>query len=132
MSHPPRRSLRLGLRFGCAALVALAALPVAAQAQTQLEMNQQAQADYTLADARLNAVYTRVMHDLAPSRRPLLIVAERDWITYRDAECAYQTFGSIGGSIHPLEVLTCRTELTRARAQTLARSDCRQGDPACQ
>lgn len=107
-------------------------LPGVAVAQTQMQMNQQASAEFRIAAARLDLVYARVLRDSDPHRQDLLRQAERDWVAYRDAECAYRTAGSEGGSIHPLEIISCRTELTRVRTRALERSDCKPGDPACQ
>ena len=41
-----------------------------------------------LQDARLNAVYKKVMADLNTRQRAKLLAAQRAWIAFRDAECA--------------------------------------------
>ena len=62
----------------------------------------------------------------------LLQTAQRAWIAFRDAECTYSTADSEGGSIHPMEVSQCLTELTEARTKQLTSgSNCREGDASC-
>ena len=64
--------------------------------------------------------------------RKLLQVAQRAWIAFRDAECAYTTAGSEGGSIHPMEVSQCLTDLTEQRTKQLTSSaNCQEGDASC-
>ncbi|MDD2876998.1 MAG: lysozyme inhibitor LprI family protein [Acidiphilium sp.] len=122
---------RGGLRF-CLILALLCGGMVAASAQTQAAMDRQATREFHAADHHLNLVYAQVIAGLDPHRQMLLRQAERDWVTFRDAECAFRTAGSEGGTIHPLLVTACRTQLTTARAEALAKSVCKAGDPTCQ
>ncbi len=88
---------------------------------SQLEMNECAAADHDKADAELTALYARF--------KPIpteLRTAERAWIAYRDAECAYESHESIGGSIHAMEVSMCETAMTRERI-TVLKSDLGDG-----
>jgi uncharacterized protein YecT (DUF1311 family) len=81
---------------------------------SQLEMNECAAADHDKADAELTALYAK-FKPVTPEMR----AAERAWIAYRDAECAYEGHESIGGSIHPMEVAMCQTARTRERIAVL-------------
>ena len=121
-----------------ACLVVLAAT-AAARAQecdrsddSQQMMNICAGEDYQAADARLNQAYQdQISSDDADGKR-LLQVAQRAWITFRDAECAHSTAASAGGSIHAMEVSQCLTRLTNDRIKQLAASaNCEEGDASC-
>ncbi len=81
---------------------------------SQLEMNECAAADHDKADAELTALYAK-FKPISPEMR----AAERAWIAYRDAECAYESHESVGGSIHSMEVSMCETAMTRERIAVL-------------
>jgi len=117
----------------------LAVLASAAQAQecdrnddSQQMMNICAGEDYQAADAKLNQAYKDLVGRNDDNSRKLLQVAQRAWIAFRDAECAYTTAGSEGGSIHPMEVSQCLTELTEQRTKQLTSgAKCQEGDASC-
>ena len=90
-------------------------------ASDQVSLNQCVGQDFKAADADLNAVYGQVAGRLsdAPDVKSLLTAAQRSWVAFRDAECAFRSSGSEGGSIHPMVVLGCRTTLTRKRVADL-------------
>ena len=73
-------------------------------ASDQVSLNQCAGQDFKAADADLNAVYGQVAGRLsdAPDVKSLLTAAQRSWVAFRDAECAFRSSGSEGGSIHPM------------------------------
>ncbi|MEQ8345196.1 MAG: lysozyme inhibitor LprI family protein [Sneathiellaceae bacterium] len=119
-------------------LALLALLPlhaaVAAEAgdctspQTNLAMQECADANYRAADAALNAAYGEVMGRLRQMDKEdgpdsgladALKAAQRAWIPFRDGQCAWEAGFFTGGSIAPLIRLTCLTELTRARTGQL-------------
>src|ERR1043165_5900900 len=87
--------------------------------QTQVEMNRCAAAELRRADVRLNAAYDQLLKKLDTNRRAKLQKAERAWIAFRDAQCDYEGSESEGGSIQPLEIAACKTELTKARIAQL-------------
>jgi uncharacterized protein YecT (DUF1311 family) len=70
------------------ALLAVAALPAPALAQSQAEINASACDAVKKADAELNAVYTAILKKNAEDKRFLdkLKAAQRAWIAFRDAE----------------------------------------------
>ena len=90
-------------------------------ANTQLELNMCADQEFKETDAELNRVYNRLrvrLNDDAAAK-DLLTEAQRAWLAFRDAECAFSTSESAGGSIHPMLVASCRTGLTKDRVDAL-------------
>lgn len=68
-------------------------------------------------DGRLNAAYRQVSDGETAARRTELRDVQRQWIAYRDANCAYYAGGE--GSIARVEAAVCQYVLTRDRAQEL-------------
>src|SRR5690606_4954811 len=56
-------------------------------------------------DGRLNAAYRQVMNGETERQKTALRDAQRKWITYRDANCAYYAGGE--GSISRIEAAVC-------------------------
>jgi uncharacterized protein YecT (DUF1311 family) len=99
---------------------------------SQQMMNICAGEEYQAADARLNATYQALIGSDDADGKRLLQVAQRAWISFRDAECAHNTAASQGGSIHAMEVSQCLTRLTDDRIKQLAASaNCEEGDVSC-
>lgn len=85
-------------------------------------------------DARLNETYDKLMASHrdtdkategvagAQPQAPALRAAERAWLAYRDAECAYQQGFFAGGSGAGPAVLLCEMDLTGRRAIDLRAS----------
>jgi uncharacterized protein YecT (DUF1311 family) len=71
-------------------------------AQTQHEMNQEAENDYKKSDAELNRVYRELMGHISGDQKKALIDAELAWIKFRDSNCACWALVHKGGSIYPL------------------------------
>ena len=64
--------------------------------------------------------------------KKLLQAAQRAWISFRDAECAFSTNDSKGGSIYPMLMSNCLEELTADRTKQLRTYlDCEEGDMSC-
>lgn len=99
-----------GLWLALAAAPALAACP----GETQVEMSACAAAAAKAADTRLNAAYARLQ------LTPELKSAERAWIAFRDAQCAYEASVYEGGSIQPMTYSLCLERVTKARTAELA------------
>ena len=86
------------------------------------------------ADAALNGVYkeivARLAEDAAKTKR--LIEAEKAWIAFRDAECAFANSDTEGGSIHSTGLTLCEEKLTTTRTQQLrSYLKCGEGDIWC-
>ena len=102
--------------------------------ESQMGMNICADADYKAADAKLNEVYREVMKRLSDDAegRKLLQTAQRAWIAFRDAECAFSANDSKGGSIYPMLISECLAEFTNARTEQLKGDlGCQEGDISC-
>lgn len=113
------------------AAFAMALLAPAAVAQTQAEINAAAQADYRAADRVLNQAYGTVVGQASKSGRARLRIAQRDWIRFRDSDCAARA-GSRGGSFYQAALAGCLAAHTRARTATLdAEARCAEGDMGC-
>lgn len=103
-------------------------------AATQSDMTACYADAFKAADKALNATYRKIEGRLGdnPDARKLLVAAERAWIAFRDAECAFSASGVEGGSIHPMMVSICMTDLTTARTRQLtAFLHCQEGDMSC-
>jgi uncharacterized protein YecT (DUF1311 family) len=68
-------------------------------------------------DRRLGMAFQKLLESLPTRRRDRLRNAQRLWIQFRDANCAY--FASRSGSIARVEASHCLLRLTTARALEL-------------
>lgn len=88
--------------------------------QTQYEMNEKEANNYKVKDAELNKVYKRLISLLElPKEKEMLIKAQRNWILYRDAHCAFTESAYEGGSMQPMVYFGCMTEITNQRIKEL-------------
>lgn len=98
-------------------------------AVTQMEMTQCAVQDYEEADQALNAQWKRTKKTMAEWDADLegdlkgaeqaLVVAQRAWIAYRDAQCELEGFQARGGTLEPALVAGCLARLTIERTKDL-------------
>jgi len=111
-----------------AALVLAAGVsPLAAQqkerecgdARTQMEMNLCAAEQLRAADAEMNRAYARLRAAVDAEERAALLAAQRAWLRFRDAHCAYEAAGVRGGSMEPMVRSGCLAETTRERTRQL-------------
>ncbi|WP_241657336.1 lysozyme inhibitor LprI family protein [Aurantiacibacter suaedae] len=106
---------------------------ICAEPITQADMNQCAARNYAEADEALNVQWSRTAeamrerdsqldrkYDDRPGYFETLLAAQRAWITYRDEHCTSDGYLYRGGSMEPLIVSTCKTELTKQRTSQLA------------
>jgi uncharacterized protein YecT (DUF1311 family) len=114
------------------AALALSAVPLTVAAQTQLELNQQANRKLALANNDLHELHDKIVAGLTPPSAASFEMAQRAWATYREAQCAFEGMGTVGGSIHGMVVTDCKTRLTLQRVKDLdAQARCPEGDLAC-
>ena len=102
--------------------------------QSQMGMNICARVDYEAADASLNKTYGEIMKRLgdSPDGKKQLQVAQRAWITFRDAECAFANSDTESGSMHPMVMSQCFEAMTIDRTKQLADYlTCEEGDASC-
>ncbi len=114
--------------------VAHAQTPDCQNPASQAAMNSCANQAYKKSDAELNAAYKditkRLQKDKSAMRR--LTAAQRAWVSYRDAECAFSSFRSASGSAYPMVIGSCLDRLTRARTEALrGYLKCSEGDMSC-
>lgn len=103
-------------------------------AVSQADMTVCAAKAFTLADRQLNDAYKEIGRrlDEDAATKKLLVAAQRDWIAFRDSECRFQASASVGGSIYPMLVATCRTEITNERIEHFRTYlACEEGDMSC-
>ena len=100
-------------------LLTLAALTLPAFAQSQVEMNAEAAAEFKAADAKLNTVYKELKNSQDEETAARLKTAQKAWLAYRDAQVELESASSKGGSIYPLVVMNVKTRLTGARTTEL-------------
>jgi uncharacterized protein YecT (DUF1311 family) len=100
--------------------------------QTQVELNQQSNAEFQKADKQLNETYTALMAKISAAGKTRLREAQITWLRFRDQECAFEAMGTEGGSVHPLIVNACLARLTLARVKDLDNQlNCQEGDLSC-
>ncbi len=87
--------------------------------QAQAELNICSGLDYQRADEQLNQVYNQVRDQLSANRRQQLIVAQRAWISFRDADCKFARSAVEGGTMAPLIFNNCLQDLTKKRTSEL-------------
>ncbi|HST58217.1 MAG TPA: lysozyme inhibitor LprI family protein [Longimicrobium sp.] len=92
---------------------------VCPDARTQHEMNVCAAQELARADRVLNERYPELVRTMPPVQLELLRTAQRAWIRFRDAECAYQASVFEGGSMQPMVRSSCLARLTEERAAEL-------------
>jgi uncharacterized protein YecT (DUF1311 family) len=57
---------------------------------------------------------------------------EKTWLRFRDRECAFETMGTVGGSVHLTVVAQCKSRLTIQRTKDLEdQLNCKEGDLSC-
>ncbi|MEN4909956.1 lysozyme inhibitor LprI family protein [Rahnella bonaserana] len=104
-------------------------------AQNQRELNDCAAQSYKNADREMNTAYKKVMDTLksSPEKSKALLQAQRAWLKFRDADCAFLNSNSVGGSINAMNGALCLSELTTERTNSLNKiKKCDMGDPECQ
>ncbi|WP_424625213.1 lysozyme inhibitor LprI family protein [Achromobacter marplatensis] len=103
-------------------------------ASTQTNLNLCADQAYRKSDAELNAAYRTVTARLKDDQTTLakLQSAQKAWLFFRDAECAFSSGGTTGGSAYPMVLSQCLDKLTQTRTKELrAYLKCEEGDMSC-
>ena len=75
--------------------------------------------EFEKSDAKLNQVYSQVFSDLSTSHRNALKKAQRAWIKYRDLACHSYGLLAEGGTMQPMLVNNCLTQVTNQRIKLL-------------
>lgn len=105
-----------------------------ASATTQTDMNICADQALNADAATLNQLYRQIQARLngdAPAQKQL-VVAQRSWVVFRNAECDFAASATDGGSIHPMIISDCRDTLTKQRITNFkSYLSCQEGDTSC-
>ncbi|WP_108660502.1 lysozyme inhibitor LprI family protein [Acuticoccus kandeliae] len=137
LQHTLARSVLGGI---VAAAFGLVLAPAGARAEgcgadaNQSQLNMCADKAYGAADAALNTHYEAILSRLDGNDAAIdaLRAAQRAWITFRDAECAFAASGVEGGSAYPMVLAGCLEDLTEARVEALEGFlACEEGDMSC-
>lgn len=101
--------------------MAMKPAPNCADRETQLELNVCSFRDYLRADMELNRTWAAVTKKVSGKGAAfgLLREGQRAWLTYRDKQCAVWGKWYEGGSIAPLIINSCLTDITRFRTKEL-------------
>src|SRR5262249_31402747 len=78
------------------------------------------QAKTSVADQRLNAAYKALQAQIDANQRQPLLAAQRLWVQYRDANCAF--YGTQDGSIRQVHAAECLRSMTEDRARELEKA----------
>lgn len=90
------------------------------KASSTLAMSSCITSESQLQDNRLNRVYKQLMTKLDSDQQKRLREVQRNWIKYRDGNCAF--IGRLGdGTIHQIDGAMCLLGTTRDRAAELER-----------
>ncbi|OBA00392.1 hypothetical protein ADS46_11330 [Halomonas sp. G11] len=101
---------------------------------TQLALTECSAQAYQSADDELNEAYQSLVSKLeaSPATLEKLRVAQRAWISFRDAECTLESSGVEGGSAQPMVRNGCLATLTKQRTERLREhAQCEEGDLSC-
>lgn len=99
---------------------------------SQADLNLCAGDNFKQADTKLNAVYAKLLKKISAAGQAKLREAQKSWIAYRDSQCAFETLGTIDGSIHGMVVAQCLADLTEQQTKRLQQQlTCEEGDLSC-
>ncbi len=88
----------------------------------QQDMNRCADLAFQAADGELNDAYADAVafaRDVGGEAEDKLRVAQRAWVTFRDAACDAEAYPNEGGSIQPMVYSYCLARLTEQRRADL-------------
>ena len=85
-----------------------------------LEVVECVQAKTNASDQRLNAAYKALQAQIDANQRQPLLAAQRLWVQYRDANCAF--YGVQDGSIRQVQAAECLRSMTEDRARELEKA----------
>ncbi|WP_354687562.1 lysozyme inhibitor LprI family protein [Cupriavidus necator] len=89
-----------------------------AKAVSSADMLNCTSAELRQQDKTLNTAYQGLLRRLVAPRTGLLRVAQREWLQYRDANCAYVADPG-GGTAARVAGASCMAQMTAARAREL-------------
>lgn len=130
--------MRFSFLFICVGLLLSSGAVIANEAcdnaSTQAELTQCTAQAYQVADDELNEAFRGLVSKLSNNSASLekLRAAQRAWISFRDAECAFESSAVEGGSAQPMVRYGCFRRLTEVRTERLREhAHCEEGDISC-
>ncbi|QCI64417.1 lysozyme inhibitor LprI family protein [Phreatobacter stygius] len=96
------------------------AKPANCDSGNRIDLELCAVARFRSADAELNRVYRELAGDT--QNRDLLLGAQRVWLAYRDATCAWEQDRLRGGTAATLYAINCLAAVTEARTSYLVQA----------
>lgn len=101
-------------------------------AKTQTDMNACAYGHKQEAEAEMEKVYKELMAKISAASRERLELARSAWTVYRAEACEFESLGTQDGSIHPLIVFQCYTNMAEDYTKRLQHQlNCEEGDLSC-
>src|SRR4029078_2700471 len=103
-------------------------------AANQMQMKECAETAFKNAADELNSIYGNIVRRLKTDEvaNKLLVAAQKAWLRFRDAECAFISSASSGGSLYPMIVENLPANITQERVNGLKRYlSCEEGDMSC-
>lgn len=95
-------------------------------------MNQCAALELKEMEVRLDSMYSKFIFNHNDASQKLFLELKKNWIAYRDAQCAFNTRGSVGGSVHPFVLAWCLRQLTEQHIALMTdQLNCEEGDLSC-
>jgi uncharacterized protein YecT (DUF1311 family) len=86
---------------------------------SNIEYKECAYRAYTTSDKKLNQVYRQVVSTLVQKEKQHLIDAQLAWIKYRDSNCDFEIYQSLGGTGYGGFLSNCLERMTNARTKEL-------------
>lgn len=101
-------------------------------AADQASLNRCADQAFKASDAKLNKTYKALMRQLDAASQQRLKKAQRAWIAYKEAQCAFEAAPSQGGSVYPMVLSICLEAVTSDQTDLLENHlYCEEGDVSC-
>jgi uncharacterized protein YecT (DUF1311 family) len=126
--------LCVGLSLAAALVASVSAAETCDSNKSQAELNHCYGAALKKPDAALNGLYKNILLRLKTDQagtKPLTS-AQKAWLAFRNAECAFSSSGAQGGGAYPMIHATCLDTLTAKRLEDFkACLKCEEGDLSC-
>lgn len=108
------------------------AAPCNKTANTQLEMNHCANSGSEKEEEKQKELIKKLLTRMSTNGQTKLHKAQKAWKLYRKAQCEFETFGTIDGSINPMVYANCLDYLTKQQNKKLAyQLNCEEYDVSC-
>lgn len=101
-------------------------------AMTQTDINLCSIAEAKSVDTKLDKTYQALLAKLDPNEKKVLHAAYEKWLSYRKAQCDFNSLGVDGGSASPMATSACYETLADQYTKVLDQQlNCEEGDLSC-